>query len=110
GAGVGVLFRDAAAIERLRDVDTLLVDKTGTLTAGRPSLEGVTAAGGLAEGDLLRLAASVERASEHPLARAIVQGAEARGLALAEVSGFASTTGKGVSGVVEGRRVLIGAR
>ena len=88
-------------------VDTLVVDKTGTLTEGRPQLVTVT---GAKESEWLRLAASLERASEHPLAAAIVAGAEARGLSLSPVSNFASRTGQGVSGRVEGRLVAIGNR
>ncbi len=110
GATQGVLFRDAEAIETLRRVDTLVVDKTGTLTEGRPRLDEVRPAAGLDESDLLRLAASIERGSEHPLAAAIVSGAEARELSLAEPSGFESSTGLGVAGSVEGRRVALGNR
>ncbi len=110
GATMGVLFRDAATIEALRGVDTLVVDKTGTLTEGRPALDAVIAREPLADDELLRLAASVERASEHPLAGAIVEGAAARGISLADVSGFASETGRGVRGRVEGREVALGNR
>ena len=102
GATAGVLFRNAEAIEILRNVDTLVVDKTGTLTLGRPEV--VT----LPSDETLRLAASVERASEHPLAGAILRAAEVRGLKLAEVSGFTSTTGKGVSALVDGHQVAVG--
>jgi Cu+-exporting ATPase len=109
GASVGVLFRNAEAIEVLRKVDTLVVDKTGTLTEGRPALVTVRAHGdAIDDGTLLRLAASLERGSEHPLAAAIVRGAEARGLALGAASGFESLTGKGVRGNVEGREVVLG--
>jgi Cu+-exporting ATPase len=108
GARAGVLFRDAAAIEVLRDVDTLVVDKTGTLTEGRPRLERVEPRGGTTEAELLRLAASLERVSEHPLAAAIVAGAEERGVALGEVSGFRSITGQGVAGRVDGKNVVLG--
>ena len=107
GASQGVLIRDAAALERLAAVDTIVLDKTGTLTEGRPTLAGVRAHG-IAEDDLLRLAASLEALSEHPLARAIVEGAEGRGLRPAPVEGFESLTGRGVRGCVEGRRVAIG--
>ncbi|MBI4263254.1 MAG: heavy metal translocating P-type ATPase [Acidobacteria bacterium] len=110
GATMGILFRNAEAIEVLRKVDTLVVDKTGTLTEGRPRLVSVLAAAGTDEAGLLRAAASLERGSEHPLAAAIVQGAEQRGVALAEARDFASVTGKGVQGVVEGRRVALGNR
>jgi len=108
GAEVGVLFKDAEAIERLREVDTLLTDKTGTLTEGRPRLEAVEPAAGFAADTLVRLAASLERGSEHPLAAAIVAGAEARGLALVPARGFAARTGRGIVGEVEGRRVALG--
>jgi Cu+-exporting ATPase len=109
GATMGVLFRNAEAIEVLRKVDTLVVDKTGTLTEGKPRLASVVPASpDLAENELLRFAASLERASEHPLAAAIVNGASERSIALANVAQFESMTGKGVSGQVEGRRVAIG--
>jgi len=108
GAMGGVLFRNAEAIETLRKVDTLVVDKTGTLTVGKPKLVSLVAAGAIDENELLRLAASLERASEHPLAAAIVAGAEERGIALAAVSSFDSVTGKGVVGDVDGRRVALG--
>ena len=107
GATAGVLFRNAEAIEVLRTVDTLVVDKTGTLTVGKPALATVVASG-IEENEMLRLAASVERASEHPLAAAIVAGAEARGITLAKTQHFESVTGKGVYGVVDGRRVALG--
>jgi len=110
GATAGVLFRNAEAIEVLRTVDTLVVDKTGTLTLGKPQLAAVVAIGDMAENELLRLAASVERASEHPLAAAIIGGAEERGLTVRAASDFASLTGKGVRGVVDGRRVALGNR
>jgi Cu+-exporting ATPase len=108
GASMGVLFRNAEAIEHLREVDTLVVDKTGTLTEGKPKLAEVRALDGFAENDLLALAAAVERGSEHPLAAAIVAGAEARGLAIAKAEQFESVTGRGVAGVVGGRRLLLG--
>ncbi|HEX9564496.1 MAG TPA: copper-translocating P-type ATPase [Gemmatimonadaceae bacterium] len=108
GASMGVLFRNAEAIEVLRKVDTLLVDKTGTLTEGKPKLVTVQAAAGFTEEDVLRLAATLERGSEHPLAAAIVTGAEARGASLTSASDFASVTGKGVRGTVDGRRVALG--
>ncbi len=108
-AGIGILFRDAAAIEKLRSIRTLVFDKTGTLTEGRPQLETVIAAPGQDEDQLLRLVASLERASEHPLAAAIVAGAETRGLSLDPASDFESVTGKGVSGTVRGKRVLVGS-
>ena len=110
GATLGILFRNAEAIEVLRTVDTLVVDKTGTLTEGKPALASVEAVGDMDETRLLRLAASLERASEHPLAAAIVRGAEERGAERAEVKGFASVTGKGVRGTVEGVEVALGNR
>ena len=110
GATAGVLFRNAEAIEVLRKVDTLVVDKTGTLTLGSPRLFSVVTAGDFDEQELLRLAASVERASEHPLAAAIIHGAEARGLTVNAATDFASITGKGVRGVVDGKRVALGNR
>jgi Cu+-exporting ATPase len=108
GARAGVLIKNAEALERLEKVDTLVVDKTGTLTEGRPSVLAIRTVAGLEEGALLRLAASLERGSEHPLATAIVRAAEGRHLALASATDFAAPSGKGVSGVVDGRRVLIG--
>jgi P-type Cu+ transporter len=108
GAQAGVLFKNAEAIEQLRTVDTLVVDKTGTLTEGRPRLAAVEAASGVDPNELLRLAASLERGSEHPLAAAIVAGAEARGLALSPPERFESHTGKGVSGSIAGRAVGLG--
>ncbi|HZM35674.1 MAG TPA: heavy metal translocating P-type ATPase [Burkholderiales bacterium] len=109
GALNGILFRNAEAVEKLRDVNTLVVDKTGTLTLGRPELTDL-AAEGVEENDALRLIASLERASEHPLAQAIVKGAESRDLRLAAVEDFESVTGKGVQGTVDGRRVAVGNR
>ncbi|MGE0259255.1 MAG: heavy metal translocating P-type ATPase [Alphaproteobacteria bacterium] len=108
GAQLGVLVRNAEALELLEKVDTLVVDKTGTLTEGRPRLVAVEPLGNLPETELLRLAASVERGSEHPLAAAIVAGAEDRGIALAAPGEFRSETGKGALGTVEGRRIAIG--
>jgi len=109
GALMGILFRDAEAIEILRDVDTLVVDKTGTLTEGKPKLVTVTAVEPDVDDDLfLRLAASLEKASEHPLAAAIVRGATERDVVLSDVTDFSSVTGKGVSGEVEGRAVSLG--
>jgi Cu+-exporting ATPase len=108
GALMGVLFKNAEALEVMRKVDTLVVDKTGTLTEGHPELVSVTAAGGFDEQELLRLAASLERASEHPLAAAIVRGAEARGLKLNATDEFQSITGKGVTGRVDGHEVALG--
>jgi Cu+-exporting ATPase len=108
GAEHGVLIKNAEALEILQKADTLVVDKTGTLTEGKPQLVGVEPAGVLAEDELLRLAASLERGSEHPLAAAIVKGAEKKGLALAPASDFQALTGKGVVGGVEGKRVALG--
>ena len=110
GATVGVLFRNAEAIELLRDVDTIVVDKTGTLTEGKPRLVRVVPAEGFAESEVLRLAGSLERASEHPLARAIVDGATDRGVALTDAKEFDSRTGHGVVGRIEGREIGIGNR
>lgn len=108
GATSGVLFRDAAAIENLRKVDTLIVDKTGTLTEGKPSFERVVAMPGLSEDDVLRLAASLDQGSEHPLADAIVQAARAKGLALDKPEDFESGSGIGVRGRVAGRQLALG--
>ncbi|HEX7046587.1 MAG TPA: copper-translocating P-type ATPase [Gammaproteobacteria bacterium] len=109
GANAGVLFRNAEAIERLREVDTLIVDKTGTLTQGKPELVNVESVN-IDEAALLRAAASLERASEHPLAEAIVRGAEARGIELANAENFESLTGQGVQGIVDGKPVALGNR
>jgi Cu+-exporting ATPase len=110
GATMGVLFRDAEAIELLRTVDTLVVDKTGTLTEGKPRLVTAAAEPGFDENELLGLAAALERGSEHPLAAAIVRGAQARRLRLAEAEGFESVPGRGVKGRLGGREVLLGNR
>jgi Cu+-exporting ATPase len=104
----GILFKNAEAIEVLREVDTLIVDKTGTLTEGKPKLISVITVSAMDENTLLRLAAGVERGSEHPLAAAIVSGAEERGLELMKASAFESLTGKGVAGAVEGHTVSLG--
>ena len=108
GATRGVLFRDAAAIENLRKVDTLIVDKTGTLTEGKPSFERVVAMPGLSEDEVLRLAASLDQGSEHPLADAIVQAARAKGLTLDKPEDFESGSGIGVRGRVAGRQLALG--
>ena len=108
GAGAGVLVKNAEALERMEKVTTLVVDKTGTLTEGKPAVTRVAAATGFDEASVLRLSASVERASEHPLALAIVKAAEERGIGLAPVADFDSPTGKGALGTVEGRRVALG--
>jgi Cu+-exporting ATPase len=104
----GILFRDAAAIEHLRRVDTLIVDKTGTLTEGRPAFEGAIALPGTTEDEVLRLAASLDQGSEHPLADAIVRAARERGLMLDKPDQFGSATGIGVHGIVAGRRLVLG--
>ncbi len=108
GARAGVLIKNAEALERMERVDTLVIDKTGTLTQGKPMLVALVAAAGLDETELLRLAASVERASEHPLARAIVEAATARRITLAAVTYFSAPTGKGVAGTVAGRKIALG--
>jgi Cu+-exporting ATPase len=108
GAELGVLLRDAEALEVLEQVDTMVVDKTGTLTEGKPSLTTVVAQPGFDEIGLLRLVASLERVSEHPLASAIVRGAEERGIRPVDAADFRSVTGKGVVGRVEGRTVAVG--
>lgn len=110
GASVGVLFKDAEAIEVMRKVDTLVVDKTGTLTAGRPALVTVETAPGFDATELLRVAASLERGSEHPLAEAIVTGTVERGVSISHAETFESMTGQGVVGRVEGRAVALGNR
>jgi len=114
GARTGVLIKNAEALERMEKVDTLVVDKTGTLTEGRPSVTRVVATAALAEGDVLRLAGAVEQASEHPLARAVVEAAtgmsgDDRGTALPPVNDFDAPAGKGVTGTVEGHRLLVGS-
>ena len=107
-ASQGVLFRDAAAIENFRKVDTLIVDKTGTLTEGKPTFDRAVAAPGFTEDEILRLAASLDQGSEHPLADAIVKAARARGLALDKAEGFESGSGIGVRGSVGGRPLALG--
>ncbi len=108
GALMGVLFKNAEALEVMRKVDTLVVDKTGTLTEGHPELVSVIPATGFDETEIVRIAASIERVSEHPLAAAIVRGAEKRGVALSVAEDFQSVTGKGVTGVVSGRKIALG--
>lgn len=110
GAQYGVLIKNAEALERFEKIDTLVVDKTGTLTEGKPRVTAIHAAAGVAEDDLLAIAASLERASEHPLALAIVQAAAERGLALKEATDFDSPVGKGVIGRVDGKAIVIGNR
>ncbi len=108
GAQVGVLIKNAEALERFEKIDTLIVDKTGTLTEGKPRLVAVMPEAGFDEAEVLRLAASLERGSEHPLAEAIVRGAEDRGVAMDEASAFEAITGKGVKGTVGGKAVALG--
>lgn len=108
GAHAGVLIRNAEALERMEKIDTLVVDKTGTLTEGKPKVVSVVAASGFQDTDVLRLAASVERASEHPLADAIVRAAKERNLDLSKVDEFDSPTGKGATGKVDGKAILLG--
>ena len=108
GARAGILIRNAEALEIFGKVDTLIIDKTGTLTEGKPTLSSVIPQPGFEESDLLQLVASLERSSEHPLAAAIVKGAEVKNLSLADVVGFNSTTGKGVKGTVSGKQVAVG--
>ncbi|MCF8708971.1 copper-transporting P-type ATPase [Rhizorhapis sp. SPR117] len=108
GAQHGILIRNAEALETLEGIDTLVVDKTGTLTVGKPDLVAVTCHGNVRESDMLALAAAVEQGSEHPLGAAIVEGAKARGIALNEATGLSSTTGEGVEADVAGKRVAIG--
>jgi len=110
GALSGVLIKSAEALERFEKVDTLVIDKTGTLTEGRPSVVAIKTVAGIEETELLRLAASLERSSEHPLAAAIVRSANERGLSLAPVENFDSPVGKGVTGAVEGHKLVIGNR
>jgi Cu+-exporting ATPase len=108
GAGAGVLIKSAEALERLEKVDTLVVDKTGTLTEGKPRVVAIVPAANLSQDEILGLAASLERSSEHPLAAAVVVGARERAMSLQEPAEFASVTGKGVTGTVGGRRVALG--
>ena len=108
GAGSGILIKSAEALERMEKVDTLVVDKTGTLTEGKPKVTAVIAAPGISEADLLALAAGLERSSEHPLAAAIVAAAKAAGAPVLDAAGFASLTGKGITGTVDGHAVALG--
>ncbi len=110
GAGAGILIRDAEALEIMEKIDTLVVDKTGTLTEGKPKLMALETAAGWPAGDLLGLVASLEQASEHPLAGAILAAARERGISMAAVSGFRASPGLGIEGRVDGRRVLAGTR
>ncbi|CAN7384187.1 copper-translocating P-type ATPase [Pararhizobium sp. LjRoot235] len=109
GARLGVLIKNAEALERFEKVDTLVVDKTGTLTEGKPKVTSIATAEGMTENELLRLAATLERASEHPLAAAIVDAATERGLSLGNAEDFDSPVGKGVTGSVDGRKLIIGS-
>ena len=104
----GMLFRDAAAIEGMRKVNTLIVDKTGTLTEGKPAFDRVIAAQGQEEQSVLQIAASIDQGSEHPLAHAIVAEARQRGLSLDKPESFESSSGIGVRGIVSGRRIALG--
>jgi Cu+-exporting ATPase len=108
GAGLGVLIKNAEALEHMEKVDTLVVDKTGTLTQGHPAVTAIVPAAGFSEEDVLRLAAAVEHSSEHPLALAIVEAAKARDIALSAVSQFDSPTGRGALGTVEGKKIVLG--
>jgi Cu+-exporting ATPase len=108
GASMGVLIKDAAALEALEGIETLVIDKTGTLTEGRPKVMTVAAGPGFTEEEVLQLAAAIERGSEHPLAEAVVSAAEARGLDLPAVENFQSASGKGVIGIIHGRNVVLG--
>ena len=108
GAGAGVLIKSAEALERMEKVNTLVVDKTGTLTEGKPRVTAIVAAAGLVEAEILPLAASLEKSSEHPLAAAIVMAAKDRGMATKEPTNFVSVTGKGVTGRIDGRFVALG--
>jgi len=108
GAEAGVLIRNAGALETLEKVTTLVVDKTGTLTEGKPKLVTVVPQGGVDEPQLIRLVASLEKVSEHPLAAAIVAGARDRGVTLVDVTDFESLTGKGLRGTIDGHPVAIG--
>ena len=108
GARAGVLIKNAEALERMEKIDTLVVDKTGTLTEGKPKVISIVPVGAVNENELLRFAASVEQASEHPLAQAIAEAANERNISVAQVKGFDAPTGKGAIGVAEGRRVVIG--
>jgi Cu+-exporting ATPase len=109
GAMAGVLFKNAEAIEVMRKIDTIVVDKTGTLTVGKPKLINIIPANGFDEKSVLHFGASIERGSEHPLASAIVKGAEERGISLTHVDGFESVTGKGVMGKIEGHKIALGS-
>ncbi|MDP1909569.1 MAG: heavy metal translocating P-type ATPase, partial [Hyphomicrobium sp.] len=108
GAQSGVLIKNAEALERFEKIDTLVIDKTGTLTEGRPAVTAIETVAGIDEGELLRLAASLERGSEHPLADAVLRAAKDRGLSLSEAVDFDSPVGRGVIGVVDGKKIVLG--
>ena len=108
GAGEGVLIKNAEALERFEKIDTLVIDKTGTLTEGRPAVTAIKTVAGIDESELLRLAASLERGSEHPLADAVLRAAKDRGLSLSEATEFDSPVGRGVTGVVDGKKIVLG--
>jgi len=108
GATAGVLIRNAEALERFEKIDTLVVDKTGTLTEGKPRVVAVAPADGFSEATVLSLGASLERSSEHPLAAAIIASAKQRGMDIKDVTDFSSVTGKGVTGAIDGRKVAVG--
>jgi Cu+-exporting ATPase len=108
GAHSGILIRDAEALERFESIDTIVLDKTGTLTEGKPKVVSIVTADGIDEAELLRFAAGVERGSEHPLAQAILNAAKERGLRLSEASDFASSSGKGATGTIDGRKIALG--
>ncbi|GAA0006385.1 hypothetical protein BRDID11002_63890 [Bradyrhizobium diazoefficiens] len=108
GAQAGVLIKNAESLERMEKIDTLVVDKTGTLTEGKPKVVAIVPASGFADDDILRWAASVERASEHPLADAIVRAAKEKQLTLGQVEAFDSPTGKGATGKVDGKTIVLG--
>ena len=108
GAQLGVLIKNAEALERMEKIDTIVIDKTGTLTEGKPKVVAISPAPGFDEAEVLRLAASVERSSEHPLAAAIVNAAKEKNIELAQVRGFDAPAGKGVIGMIEKRRVVVG--
>ena len=110
GASIGVLFKNADALERLARVDTLVIDKTGTLTEGKPKLTALVPSPGVEEHALLRWAASLERLSEHPLAKAVVEAAQERGVELGTVTGFESITGQGVRGSIDQQSIALGNR
>ena len=108
GAQAGILIKNAEALERMEKVDTLVVDKTGTLTEGKPAVVAIETAEGFDSQEVLRLAASLERSSEHPLALAIVREAEAKGLAISEPGDVDQPVGKGITGIVDGHRLVAG--